>query len=371
MAAPAPAPAARRRAASSAPTGGSRFWAHPARHPCALAPDLQGVANIEGHRATKTFAAPGDTAGHADGSDAGARDGAVARVATRQYGVVSRHQLLALGLGSEAIKRRLAAGRLHSIHRSVYAVGHRSLGAHGRWMAAVLAAGRGALLSYRSAAALWQLRPALNVRIDVSVLGRARRRRAGLLIHVTRSLSDADRTIRDRIPVTSVARTLLDLAEVISERQLTRAVEEAERMGLLDLRAVEDVCRRGWGRRGLGSLRRVAGNQYGPPPQTRSELERAFLDFCADHHLPRPVLNATFNGLEVDALWKAERLIVELDGFAFHRTRAAFERDRARDAELQLAGFRVLRITHRRLTREAKEVARGLKALLSTAQLAG
>lgn len=184
-----------------------------------------------------------------------------------------------------------------------------------------------------------------------------------IAVHVTREL-DRDRTERAGIPITSIARTLLDLAEVVPERQIARAFEQAERLQLLDLNAVEEVCRRCLGRRGLGALMRVVAEQGGPPPATRSELERAFLDFCAHHQLPKPLVNAIVCGLEVDAVWKQQRVIVELDSFAFHRARAAFERDRARDVELQNAGFRVLRLTDRRLRRDPCAVAEALRAIL-------
>ncbi len=292
-------------------------------------------------------------------------DWALADLASRQHGVVARDQLLALSISTETIKRRVTAGRLHPIHRGVYAVGYSSLSAHGRWLAAVLAIGPDGVLSHRSAAALWGLRPTASARIDVTVLGRARRARQGIATHVTRQLPDRDRAERAGIPVTSVARTLLDLAAVVPEHQICSAFEEAERLRLLDLRAIEDVCRRGWGRRGLGALLRVAADQSDPPAATRSELERAFLDFCQRQSLPPPRMNAIVAGLEVDAVWEPQRLIVELDGFAFHRTRAAFERDRVRDSALQLAGYRVLRFTHRRLMQEPGAIAQALRAILT------
>jgi very-short-patch-repair endonuclease len=291
-------------------------------------------------------------------------DRALASLAGCQHGVVARRQLLALGLRHRTIERRIARGRLHRIHRGVYAVGHRSLSAQGRWLAAVLAVGPDAVLSHRSAAALWELRPAAGARVDVTVPGRARRRRQGVAIHVTRELRDRDCAQREGIPVTSVARTLLDLAGVFPEPQLSRAFEQAERTGQLDLRAVEDVCLRGRGRRGLGALLRVLADQRGPAPAIRSELERIFLDLCREHRVPQPRINDFVVGFEVDAVWLRQRLVVELDGYDFHRTRAAFERDRARDTALQLAGYRVLRFTHRRLRQEPATIAETLRALL-------
>jgi very-short-patch-repair endonuclease/predicted transcriptional regulator of viral defense system len=294
-------------------------------------------------------------------------DAALARLAERQYGVVARRQLFALGISARTTERWIARGRLHGIHHGVYALGHRSLTSNGRWLAAVLAAGPNAVLSHRSAAALWGLRPAAGSRIDVTVHARGRGSRQGIAVHTTRELLARDRALRARIPVTSVARTLLDLAGAIPEQQLTRTFEQADRLDLLDLRAIHDVCLRGRGRAGLGVLLRLLADQTGSAPATRSELERLFVDFCQEHRLPRPQLNALVAGFEVDALWPGKRLIVELDSFAFHKTRGAFERDRERDAALLIAGYRVLRFTHRRLQRDQAAVAATLRAALASA----
>jgi very-short-patch-repair endonuclease len=196
----------------------------------------------------------------------------------------------------------------------------------------------------------------------VTAPGAWRRRRDRIVTHGCQT-DEEDRASHDRIPVTSVARTLLDLAEVVDRRRLERAFEAAERMRLLDLRAVEQVCERGRGRRGLRQLRALLPSLR-PAPTTRSDLERDFLDFCRDHELPIPTMNADVAGFEVDALWPQERLVVELDGFEFHRTRAAFERDRARDAAIQLAGHRVVRLTHRRLETEPHVAAAQIRSFL-------
>jgi hypothetical protein len=172
-----------------------------------------------------------------------------------------------------------------------------------------------------------------------------------------------DRAIVDAIPVTSVARTLLDLAYVSDEQGLKRAFEEADRLGLLRLDALERTCSRGRRRRGNAALRRLilAARE---PIVTRSALEERFVEFCLKHELPPPSLNSSVRGFEVDALWPQQHLIVELDGFAFHRHRAAFERDRARDATLLAVGYRVIRLTHRRLDQEGEVVAQELRLLL-------
>jgi hypothetical protein len=163
--------------------------------------------------------------------------------------------------------------------------------------------------------------------------------------------------------VTTPARTLLDLAEVVDEWRLERAFEEADRLRLLKAGALEEVCARSHGRRALRPIRRLI-DAAREPLLTRSPLEERFVDFCRRQRLPPPVTNASILGFEVDVLWPAERLIVELDGFAFHHHRAAFERDRARDARLQAAGYRVIRLTHRRLESEPASVATEIRRLL-------
>jgi Protein of unknown function (DUF559) len=176
----------------------------------------------------------------------------------------------------------------------------------------------------------------------------------------------SERTVKDRIPVTSVARTLFDLSEVVDLRRLERAWEEADRLGLLRLREIELVCERGYGRHALRPIRRLLVEARAPT-FTRSALEDRFAAFCRDRALPPPTANVTVLDREVDAYWPGPRLIVELDGFAYHGHRAAFERDRARDAALQAARYQVIRLTHRRLEREADIVAEELRKALARA----
>jgi hypothetical protein len=289
----------------------------------------------------------------------------VARLATRQHGVVARGQLVALGFGDGGIKLRLDAGRLHAVHREVFAVGHPRLTPAGRRWAAILAYGEGALVSHRSAAALWGLARTRAGPIDVTAtLGRQGvDRRAGIFVHRGR-LHPEDRAERGGLPVTTAARTLFDMAEFVPFAQVESAWEEADRLRLLELRAVERVVERGHGRRALKPIRRLLAGARAATV-TRSPLEDEFARFCAAHRLPPPSLNTLALGFEVDALWPGERLVVELDGFAYHRHRAAFERDRARDAALQVAGYRVLRVTHRRLMDDGDSLAAELRALLA------
>lgn len=292
------------------------------------------------------------------------RERQLAALAARQHGVVARQQLLALGFGEEAVKLRLDAGRLHSLHREVFALGHSRISEMGRRWAAVLAYGDDALLSHGSAAALWGLaRQGAGV-VDVTAgLGRQGiHRRVGIFIHRGR-LDAEDRTQRGGLPVTTVARTLFDFAEFVGFKRLESAWEEADRLNLLQLSAVERVCERGYGRRALRPIRRLLAKTRAPTI-TRSPLEDQFAAFCHERHLPPPVFNTMVLGFEIDALWPRQQLAVELDSWEFHRHRAAFERDRARDTALLAAGYRVLRVTDRRLKSDAVALASELRQLL-------
>jgi very-short-patch-repair endonuclease len=288
------------------------------------------------------------------------REREIAWLADRQHGAVSRRQLLDLGFGADAIKARLQAGRLHPLHRGVYAVGRRRLNQRGDWMAAVLACGEDSALSHRGAAALWGLVGARSP-IDVTS-SQGRPGRKGIRLHRGR-LDAEERTRRDGIPVTTVARTLLDLADAVDEQRLRRTFEEADRLNLLRLAELERVCDRAVGRRGVGICRRLAASLTATP-RTRSPLEQRFVGFCDRHRLPRPVFNTEVLGHEVDALWPGRKLAVELDSWGFHRHRAAFEDDRERDAALQVAGYRTIRVTDRRMKRDGAVLAAQLRELL-------
>lgn len=231
-------------------------------------------------------------------------------------------------------------------------------------MAAVLACGPDAILSHRSAAALWGLLADRRAVIDVTIPGRTKRGSRGIVVHNVRRLHPSDRRRREHIPVTSPARTLLDLAEATTPRQLARAIDEAERLGLFDLRAIDELCARATGRRGTRRLRETIRGYRPSPPTTRSLLERRFAEICADAGLPRPAMNLWVAGYEVDAIWLDRRLVVELDSFEFHRTRAAFEADRLRDAAMQREGLRSLRVSARRLEEDPAGVTSDIRALL-------
>jgi very-short-patch-repair endonuclease/predicted transcriptional regulator of viral defense system len=284
-------------------------------------------------------------------------DKVVARLAERQHGVVAVRQLAAIGISRNAVSARARAGRLHRIHRGVYAVGHPVLTVNGRRMAAVLAAGPGAVLSHASAAALWGIRPTSATRIDVTVRSTAgRARRPGLRIHRTPTLRDDEVTEHQAIGVTTPARTLLDLASSLPRRALERALDQAESQELYDLASLEAVAKAHQGERGARALA-AALAQDADPSVTDSELEELMLALCHEHQLELPTPQAWVAGLRVDFLFAASRLVVETDGYRYHRTRRAFERDRERDAILARAGYRTLRFTHRQLTREPAMVA--------------
>jgi very-short-patch-repair endonuclease len=291
------------------------------------------------------------------------KDWMIATLATMQYGVVSRPQLLSAGIGAGAIETRLKRHQLHRLHRGVYAVGHTALVPHAREMAAVLACGPGAALSHRSAASMWELLGAYNGLIDVTV-GRSNRRRPGLRVHRSRSLAPEDLQQLHGIPVTSPARTLLDLAEGAPHRDLERAVDEATARRLTTHAALVAAVERFHGRRGTRRLRELLTRAEGPA-FTRSEGEERFLALIREASLPAPEVNVRVNGHLVDFVWRASGLVVEVDGYRFHSSRVAFERDRRRDAELNAAGFRVIRITWRQLVEEPTAVVARLAQALA------
>lgn len=294
--------------------------------------------------------------------DTTSRDRAIAELAAAQYGVVSRAQLLAAGISSAAIETRLRGHRLHAIHRGVYVVGHTALVPLARELAAVLACGPDAALSHRSAASLWQVLEAEDGPIDVTV-PRSNRRRPGLRVHRSRVLRREDlRTVRG-VPVTSPARTLLDLAEVARDRELERAVDEAIVRRLISRAALAAAVDGANGHRGTGRLRRLLARGE-EPAFTRSQAEERFLALVRSAGLPAPEVNVQVAGQLVDFLWRDRRVVVEIDGYRFHSSPAAFERDRLRDAELSASGFRVIRITWRQLSEEPFAVVARLAAVL-------
>jgi very-short-patch-repair endonuclease len=273
----------------------------------------------------------------------------VAALAARRHNVLTTAELAALGWDRHAVARRVRSGVLHRQGRGVYSFGTPSLTRDGWWLAAVLSCAP-AVLSHRSAGALWGIWPNQRARVEVTTTARSgRRARPGVDLHRTRRLEPSETTEVDGIPVTTPARTLVDLADVLTQTQLDRAIAEADYLRLhAPIAAIP-------GRRGSGRLERRQALG-----RTRSDLELAFLDLVRDAHLPRPEVNVHVEGKERDFVWRAERLIVEVDGAQAHTTRRAFEEDRRRDVVLTLSGWRVLRFTYHQVTTERRYVKESL-----------
>ncbi|HKP20972.1 MAG TPA: DUF559 domain-containing protein [Thermoleophilaceae bacterium] len=285
-------------------------------------------------------------------------DGAIADLARRQHGVVSRIQLLGLGMGADAIEWGMKRRRLLRVHRGVYAVGHLALTRNGRFMAAVLACGEGAALSHFSAAVLWGILEDRGQLIHVTVEGNRVCR--GVVVH--RSPLENQRVRRAGIVVTTVGRTLTDLADVVRRRRtLERAFDEAEYLRL-DWHSARPIH----GRSGSGLLSSVLAVHEPGTTRTLSGLEEEFLELCDHHGFPRPAVNVSIEGYLCDFVWREERVIAETDGLRAHGTRRARERDPVRDTDLQIAGWRVMRIPSLRLSREEEAVAEQLARLLAT-----
>lgn len=300
------------------------------------------------------------------GGDECSVDRVLAGWAEAQHGVVSRRQLLDIGVGRRTIGGRLERGALHLVHRGVYAVGHSILSAHGRWMAAVLSCGPGAVLSHRSAAELWGIAQRSGRAIEVTRKAHVRGG-AGIVAHQS-SLAEDERTIIEGIPVTTTPRTMLDFAAVATKRQVERALNEVEVQGLTDRLSVPDLLERYPRRRGSALLRALLDEGNATRGVTKSELEERFAALLDSRGLPLPRLNADVavagRFFSVDCLWQRERLIVELDGRAVHGTRQAFESDRERDRLLTAAGWRVMRVTWRQLRDREAAVAADVRRAL-------
>ena len=291
----------------------------------------------------------------------------ISELAAVQHGVVGRAQLMDAGFSEAAIARRIADARLHPLHAGVYAVGHPNVSVEGRWMAAVLAAGEEGVLSHRSAGALWGICPDAAAFTETTAPER-HDRRAGLLPH-RGALAGEEVTVRRNIPVTTLERTLIDLAAVLPRHRLIRAVHQAEVLRLLDLPLLTSLMERHRGRRGIARLR-LALAQFAETGArvTRSELEDRFLAFLERAGLPRPETNVTLQvggrSMEVDCLWRAAGVVVELDGYSVHGNRRAFETDRERLRRLQAAGLDAVAVTWRQMTADPDDLERDLRALV-------
>jgi len=284
----------------------------------------------------------------------------IADLASARRGLVTRDDLLAAGVGKGAIDHRVATGRLIVRYRGVYAVGHAALTPRAERLAAVIACGEGAVLSHRSAAVEWGM--LLEDAVDVHEVTTPRHRmRPGIRTHEG-TLPPDDLRVRYGVPLTAPVRTLLDVAPTLDSRELERALERARIDGLLTPEDLDALVRRAAGRRGARALRALLADG---PAFTRSEAERALLALVRRAGLPMPRTNVRVEGHEVDAFWPAHGLVLEVDGYRFHRGRAAFERDRRRDADLTAAGHRVVRMTWDALRRCPEAVAARLAGALA------
>jgi len=279
---------------------------------------------------------------------------------------VARRDLLVAGVGAEAIRHRLANGRLHRVHRGVYAIATPQLDRFGRWLAAVLACGERAVLSHRSAAALWGLLNPAPGPIEVTVPGHWSCRRAGIRVRGTRSLPPTDISHTRGIPCTTVERTLIDIAGGPAP-ELAQAVEQAFALHLLGRNRMAEALARANGRRGVGDLRRLLARLLGDLPLTRSGLERRFLKLVARAGLPAPIVNRHRAAHRVDFTWPTYRLVVETDGRATHDNPFAFHRDRARDLDLEIAGWHVIRLSWWQVVEEPARVVELLAKRLAEA----
>lgn len=291
----------------------------------------------------------------------------IARLAEGQHGVVSRRQLNELGVTPSAIRTRLSSHRLHRIRNGVYSLAPSELSTHARALAAVLSCEATAVLSYRSAAWLWGLTtPATSWHVSTTSRSRSR---PGVVIHKVQHLQPPDLTTIHQIPVTALPRTLIDTAVNATPRQLERLLDQAEILRILDVAAIHATIARSPRRAGVRNLLNVIQAHTPGTTPTRNRFEELFLELCDRVGLPRPQINVPLvlpNATEVtvDCLWRRRRVVAELDGRETHRTVRAFEEDRLRDTQLQLAGYAITRITWRRLQARPEQVAEDLRALL-------
>lgn len=290
---------------------------------------------------------------------------AVADLAERQYGVISHDQLIELGLTRSLIQNWLRTRRLQPIHACTFALGHKSLRPEGVRLAAVMCFGSEAALSHRSAAAHWNFLAVSQSVVDVSA-PRAKEGAPGVRLHRPRRWEPADRTCHLGVPVTTVSRTLLDIAGCVSFGRLERAVNEAQLLQILDFAELVAAMDRAGRKRGIRSLRAIAaGLDPDRPVITASSLEDLFLGLVRRHGLPEPMCNTHVREEKVDFFWPSCDLVVETDGDRFHSTQFARANDRRRDRKLELAGYLVLRFGDREMANTPELVVSQVRAGLN------
>ena len=288
-------------------------------------------------------------------------DNVIAAIAGPQHGVITRWQLLDVGLTDGAMAYRVAIGRLHRLYNGVYAVGHRPVSPYAHALAAVLACGPGAALSHGSAATLWGITKHWQSPLEVTA--RSARRRPRLHIHRSTTLTRRDVTRHYGIPVTTPARTLLDNTDRLADTVLARAVNDLRLARYLSLADLADLLARHPHTRAANRLCEHLAHPQRPP--TRSEFEDAFLPFAKRYGLPAPQVNTRVAGHEADILFPAHKLVVELDSWQYHSGREQFERDRDRDPDLLAAGIVTVRLTWERFSLTPEREAERLHAILA------
>lgn len=282
-------------------------------------------------------------------------DQAIAAIAARQRKLIRRSQLLDLGLSERAIKYRIQIGILRVVHPGVYGLGAGPLPPLGEELAALYACGEGSVLSHHTSAFLWGLRPSRPPHVDVTVVGRYVRSRPGIRVHRVQRLDPREVRPHDDLVATSPARALLEIAPDLKLRELERALDEGVVRNMTTVEEVRQVLERNPGRPGCASLHAlVAGERRST--LTDSVAAERFLALIRRAHLPAPEVDVWLGRHRVDFLWRAEKVVVEVDGYKFHSSRSRFERDRAKDGELTAAGFIVIRVTWRQLEEEPEAV---------------
>jgi very-short-patch-repair endonuclease len=276
-------------------------------------------------------------------------------LARRQHAIVSSDQLREVGYTRQAIHHRIRAGRLHPLHRGVYAVGRAHVTDHGRWMAAVIACGKGAALSHSSAAALWRIGVEKRGLVELSLPSLSRRCRPGLQIHQRPSLRSRDVTTEYGIPVTSPTQTLIDMSLRLDKPGVERMINEADKYDLTHPPQLRDALGARAGEPGVARLRHILDRRTFR--LTKEELERRFLPLARKAGLPVPLTGQFVNEFEVDFHWPDLGLVVETDGLRYHGTPAEQARDRLRDQAHTAAGLTPLRFTHEQVRYEPEYVA--------------